>query len=61
MVMAKKIKENSKNIMIHLISGGTMQQISRIIYGEVTVLVLIPTSIITLILVFMPQLPLMYP
>ncbi|MEI3614839.1 hypothetical protein [Pseudogracilibacillus sp. SO30301A] len=62
MVMVKKTKENSKNIMIHLISGGTIQQISRIIYGEVTVLVLIPTSIITfIILVFMPQLPLMYP
>jgi|GEM_PF-4921415 len=62
MMISKKVKESSKNIMIHLISGGTMRQISKIIYGEIVLLILIPTLLFTLsILIFMPQLPLLYP
>jgi hypothetical protein len=60
--MTKKMKESSKNVIIHLISGGTLHQISRIIYGEVIILILIPTVIVTLaVLLFMPYLPLLYP
>lgn len=58
----KKVKESSKNIIIHLISGGEMRHVSQIIYGELMILIMIPTVIITFIIsTIIPNLPLLYP
>lgn len=60
MVMRGKIRNNYKNMMIHLISGGTIRQLFRYVFIEVIVLVGIPAAFILLLLfgVFQTVLPL---
>lgn len=51
-LMLKRIHDNHKNMMIHLISGGTMRQMFRYIFTEVVVLVGIPGAFIILLFIF---------
>ncbi len=48
-LMRKKIQDNYKNMMLHLISGGTLGQLFRYVLGEVFVLVCIPAILVTLV------------
>jgi hypothetical protein len=49
MMTLKKIHDNYKNMMIHLISGGTMKQLLRYILIEIIVLVGIPGTLMMIL------------
>lgn len=46
----KKIHDNYRNMMIHLISGGTMRQLWRYVLVEIAILVAIPSAVVAFLL-----------
>lgn len=50
MMVRKKIQDNYKNMMIHLISGGSMRQLFLYSVAEIAVLVGLPTILLVLVI-----------